>query len=265
MSDFNSVIAQIRSMINLANETTGKGDTNLTDSINSLISGYGQGDSGDSGDNGNTGGGDNTGTGGAPVITTKNLYVSSANEGKFSAYAGSQYAFYEYTCFAPTVTFEGVMTVQGLTKYQGAYGNGGVITEAIDLTNYDKLVFDYECNIPAMGNDNFIGVFISPVKQPLLKDVAVYNEYLLHSQQSASTNGTKEVDISGLNGEYYIGFSMQYTSVATIKVGNMYLQGESQQSGGSVNISFSDDGNGNVTISGVTLTNDGNGNITMEV
>ena len=192
------------------------------------------------------------------------LYMSSANEGGFSAYAGSHYAFYDYTCFAPTVTFGNEMTVQGTTKYNNAYGNGAVISEPVDLTNYDKLIFNYECSIPSMGNDNFIGVFITPVKQPLLTYVAVYNEDLLHSKQSASTNGTKEIDISSLKGEYYIGFSMQYTVSANIKISNMYMRGATQQ-GGSGNISFSDDGNGNVTILGVMLADDGNGNVTMEV
>lgn len=42
----NTVKAQIQSLINLANETTGNTDTNLTDGVNALVSGYGQGGSG---------------------------------------------------------------------------------------------------------------------------------------------------------------------------------------------------------------------------
>ena len=43
MSDINTVKAQIQSLINLANTTTGNSDTNLTDGVNALVSGYGQG------------------------------------------------------------------------------------------------------------------------------------------------------------------------------------------------------------------------------
>ena len=46
MSDINTVKAQIQSLIDLANTTTGNQDTNLTDGVNALISGYGQGGSG---------------------------------------------------------------------------------------------------------------------------------------------------------------------------------------------------------------------------
>lgn len=43
-----TVKAQIQSLIDLANETTGNSDTNLTDGVNALVSGYGQGGSGGS-------------------------------------------------------------------------------------------------------------------------------------------------------------------------------------------------------------------------
>ena len=45
MSDINTVKAQIRSLIDLANTTTGNQDTNLTDGVNALVSGFGQGSS----------------------------------------------------------------------------------------------------------------------------------------------------------------------------------------------------------------------------
>ena len=43
MVDFEKVKAQMRSLIDLANETTGNQDTNLTDGVNALVEGYGQG------------------------------------------------------------------------------------------------------------------------------------------------------------------------------------------------------------------------------
>ena len=48
MSDINTVKAQIQSLIDLANTTTGNQDTNLTDGVNALVGGYGQGGSGGS-------------------------------------------------------------------------------------------------------------------------------------------------------------------------------------------------------------------------
>lgn len=45
MSDINTVKAQIQSLIDLANTTTGNQDTNLTDGVNALVSGYGKGGS----------------------------------------------------------------------------------------------------------------------------------------------------------------------------------------------------------------------------
>lgn len=48
----NTVKTQIQSLIDLANTTTGNTDTNLTDGVNALIGGYGQGSgSGSSGGN----------------------------------------------------------------------------------------------------------------------------------------------------------------------------------------------------------------------
>lgn len=49
MSTIQTVKTQIQSLINLANTTTGNTDTNLTDGVNALVSGYGQGGSGSSG------------------------------------------------------------------------------------------------------------------------------------------------------------------------------------------------------------------------
>lgn len=46
----NTVKAQIQSLINKANETTGNQATNLTDGVNALVSGYGQGGSSGSDD-----------------------------------------------------------------------------------------------------------------------------------------------------------------------------------------------------------------------
>lgn len=46
MADWKKVEAQIEELIDLANETTGNQDTNLTDGVNALVGGYGQGGSG---------------------------------------------------------------------------------------------------------------------------------------------------------------------------------------------------------------------------
>ena len=46
MSTIQTVKTQIQSLINLANTTTGNTDTNLTDGVNALVSGFGQGGSG---------------------------------------------------------------------------------------------------------------------------------------------------------------------------------------------------------------------------
>ena len=43
MSDFKSIKNQIQTLIDRANDTTGKTDTNLTDGVNALIEGYGKG------------------------------------------------------------------------------------------------------------------------------------------------------------------------------------------------------------------------------
>lgn len=152
---------------------------------------------------------------------TYKLYMSSANEGGFSAYAGSTHAAYEHVNFAPSVTFEDKMTVIGSQEYQNAYGCGCVISEPIDLTNFSRIFFDYECSLSA-NNDNSISVFITPTKKSLLNDVVVFNEYLLEGRHYLTSSGIKGIDVSALSGEYYIGFSMMYTSPATIRVSNMY-------------------------------------------
>ena len=44
----NSIENQLQELIDLANTTTGNSDTNLTDGVNALVSGYGQGGNGGS-------------------------------------------------------------------------------------------------------------------------------------------------------------------------------------------------------------------------
>ena len=46
MSNIQTVKAQIQSLLDLANTTTGNNDTNLTDGVNALVEGFGQGGSG---------------------------------------------------------------------------------------------------------------------------------------------------------------------------------------------------------------------------
>ena len=45
MSNIQTVKAQIQSLIDLANATTRNADTTLTDGVNALVSGFGQGSS----------------------------------------------------------------------------------------------------------------------------------------------------------------------------------------------------------------------------
>lgn len=211
MSSLQTIKAQIRNLISISNAKTERTDADLTSAVGALIEGYGQ----------------------SSEVEDYALYMSSANEGGFSAYAGAYGATYDFTCFAPEVTFGEEMIVAAYQKYQKSYGCGCVISEKIDLTGYAKIVFDYECTIPEKSANNSVDIFISTTKQPLLNSVSVYEEVLLDGKNTATSKGTKEIDVSALSGEYYIGFSMFYTNSASIKVSNMYMEGVSEQGGGS--------------------------------
>lgn len=151
------------------------------------------------------------------------LYMSSSNEGEFSAYASGM-AVYDYTCFAPDVTFEEkIMNIGGWQKYQGAYGHGSVMTKLIDLSGYSKIIFDYDYILGSTSNTD-VGFFITPIKQALLSDVAVLIEVLSTDKTvSSKIGGHAEFDISSLNGNFYIGFSLYYTVTAHLYISNMYM------------------------------------------
>lgn len=151
------------------------------------------------------------------------LYMTSANEGGFEAYAGSCYAYYDYVCFKPSITFGGSMVVTATQIYSGAnYGEGVAISKLIDLSNYNKIIFDYECTSSSAHNENPIIFFITPTKQPLMKDIAIVKETLLNN--NTSTRGKAEIDISSVKGEFYVGFSLRSMGNATIKISNMYME-----------------------------------------
>ena len=80
---------------------------------------------------------------------------------------------------------------------------GSVISKVYDLTNYNKLWFEYECSVPIAQSYNIMKVFIVSSKQMNMTAVA---EQLILPSNVLNYNGTVDLDISAISGKYYIGF-----------------------------------------------------------
>lgn len=149
------------------------------------------------------------------------LYMTSANEGGFSAYSGAASNIDSSYKMAPTVTFADVMTASiasGLLKV------GTVISKLVDLTNYEKIKFHY-LTTRANTVENYVRFIIVQTKATTMTTVASWT-LISSSDSNLSQEGNTELDISALSGEYYLAFEIatSQSSANSIKVSNMYME-----------------------------------------
>lgn len=151
------------------------------------------------------------------------LYMSSANEGGFSAYAGS--ATGGYTRITPTlVKAESLKVSFKGTLDSNAFYVGCAISKEIDLTRFTTLRFTHSSS-GTNGSSSTNGTFfITSTKGTTMTPIVtktLFNAYDLNNQ-----SGEKVIDISSLNGTFYIGIEVRAydLATATVSISNMYME-----------------------------------------
>ena len=147
------------------------------------------------------------------------LYVSQNNGAEFTAYAGGVDGYVTSAGGTPEVAFANAMTVTMTKSIADGFGIGCVISKPIDLSRFNKLKFYHESTLSNAYAR--ITVFITQLKDK--KMTPITSQILA---QDTSANGNVEIDISGLNGEYYIGIETKKcgNSNASVTISNMYME-----------------------------------------
>lgn len=163
-----------------------------------------------------------------PAFTKKYvLFEPNNNAANFVAYAGG---IDSTAKLAPTVTFGDVMAI--VQAHSGSTSGsdskmGCVITEnSIDLTEYDTIKLEYtDTGSKQALSDVYAKLIITSAKATNM--TATASQYIF--QNSLLTSGEVELDISAIDGEYYVAillhsFGMNDYGYARVNVNNMYME-----------------------------------------
>lgn len=169
-------------------------------------------------------------------LTKQYLYEAHLNHAEFTAYDGCTKDYHATPSFTESIHYAGFIpsaycmyiqrdSTKASNKSLSYYGC--VISKAIDLTNYSKLVFSHisSCSNESpyyLGDDDMCAVFITDFKQPKMIPLA----YLVYHKKSERTpETTVELDISNISGECFIGFEIGTNSQNIITmIRDVYLE-----------------------------------------
>ena len=156
------------------------------------------------------------------------LYVDQNNGAEFTPYAcctpTGAYATETYIAEADIV-LDDKMTIWGTMK-PGGITHCSVISKLIDLTRFKTLKLYHSSEVvgqPANAGENHkVELFITQAKTPIIRPTVL--EALMISKPS--NEGEVSIDISSLNGEYYIGFCVSRFGSYDTKtiISNMYME-----------------------------------------
>lgn len=153
----------------------------------------------------------------------KKLYSGTANEGGFVAY-GCGFDNYAQYAKAESVALTIGSALKASVSTSVGLACGSVISNAIDVTNYKKVIFTHSSTSGEAGNYNTVDFGIITTKKTG-QVTPVKSQALLSNTKSAS--GTVTVDISGLSGNVYFVFYVKCnykTTPVVTNISNMYLQ-----------------------------------------
>lgn len=153
----------------------------------------------------------------------KKLYSGTANEGGFAAY-GCGFDNYAGSAKAEKVALTIGSALKASVSTSSGLSCGSVISNAIDVTNYKKVIFTHSSTSGEAGNYNTVDFGIITTKKTGQVTPAK-SQALLSNTKSAS--GTVTVDISGLSGNVYFVFYVKCnykTTPVVTNISNMYLQ-----------------------------------------
>ena len=151
-----------------------------------------------------------------------NLYVNGENGGEFSAYKGG---ISQGLRIEPKLTFDDGMNIVLTATTQQQFHAGSVISKKIDLSRFKTLKFTHSCSTNGGAHANrTVAVFITTEKAESMS--ATTSRFLL--QNATTSNGNVEIDLSNLNGEYYIGIELTHymynTTSTSTKITNMIME-----------------------------------------
>ena len=152
------------------------------------------------------------------------LYKDGVNAANFANYAGNSqghnYSNTDANYSDLTITLgENINAV-----FSGTNGTRitSIVSDAIDVSAFNKLKFNH--TITAKSNSNtirHISVFLTKVLEEKMNAAA---EVVLLSTTGTSASGAKELNISALEGKYYIGINLITQSDVNISIGDMILE-----------------------------------------
>ena len=162
-----------------------------------------------------------------------NLYVAGENAGQFTAFKGTSNA-YTSAIKEPTVTFNNTLDVTLSSAATGAYTRGCVImAQPIDLSDFSVLRFTFSGSTASTAQGSTAGtsaetgvsVFITSKKEEKMTPVA-QQDFFKANISNKPSNEECVLDVSSLNGEYYVVFLMKAYDHSTVNVSidNMYLE-----------------------------------------
>lgn len=156
-------------------------------------------------------------------LQTYYLFADGMNYAEFALYGG----FCGTGTFAKKTDYSTLNIGESLVFATRAESNGGgsssgcVITKAIDLTRYSKLVFTYD-GTQTSASYNYMDMFVTAAKATNMT-ATLYKELL--AVYTSAGNGTVTLDVSNLSGEHYIAFGIQSgVNTSTLTISNIYLE-----------------------------------------
>lgn len=151
------------------------------------------------------------------------LYMTSANEGGFAAYEGSAGSDTGLHAWSPTtVTFGESMVVQ--MNGNGSGGGCSVMTELIDMTRFKKIKLNHKSTTTVANQHTYVRLFVTSVKQKYMGETIISSIDLI-SNYAGTKEDPVELDISALEGKYYIGICCHTGgSLVTTEISNMYME-----------------------------------------
>lgn len=150
----------------------------------------------------------------------RDLYMTTANEGNFEAYNGSDQSV-AFGTQLPSVTFG--ETFKFGVSHSAATAGASVISELIDLSRFKKIKLHHKSTISHGDGYHYVSLFVTSARQQYMGNKIVASTKLITS--AGTENEDAELDISAIEGEYYIGICCHCNvGSASTEISNMYME-----------------------------------------
>ena len=154
----------------------------------------------------------------------RDLYMTSANEGNFEAYAGN-ISGSTVSSRLPTLTLGSEMVVT-LSLSNNEMGQGVAISDLIDLSRYKTIHLNHASTSSTSNISAFVKLFVTNAKSPKMTSLALVE---LLKGGATKNNGDIILDVSAIEGECYIGIEVGANSsggvvTTSTSISNFYME-----------------------------------------